>query len=308
MTDPKAITKTASLSADGRPRPRAGAAAGWWDGPTGSVGAYDPGFAPRTVCWFSCGAASAVATKLVLDSHDDGRLVVAYTEVVNEHPDNRRFLADCEQWFAKSRSRFWDGKVTILKNKKYHGDIYEVFRGVRYLKGPSGAACTRILKKEVRQAFEEPDDIQVFGYTADEQKRVDRFLDANSGVRLRTPLIEYGVTKAQCLATIKEAGIELPAMYKLGYRNNNCVGCVKGEAGYWNKIRVDFPDVFERMAQMEEHLGRTVCKMERGGTLTRIPLRQLPPDLGRYAAEPEVECGIFCSMKDDEKEPHDHTD
>ena len=103
---------------------------------------------------------------------------------------------------------------------------------------------------------------------------------------------------------IQNAGIELPAMYKLGYRNNNCIGCVKGEAGYWNKIRVDFPEVFERMAQIEELLGRTVCKREyvEDGVVKRdrIPLRELPPDAGDYPSEPEVECGIFCHMAEQE--------
>jgi hypothetical protein len=243
---------------------------------------------PRVVCWFSCGAASAVATKLVLNRNLPHDIVIAYTEVVEEHLDNMRFLHDCERWFGR--------EVTILRNEQYSASIYEVFRKVRYLKGPSGAACTRLLKKAVREKFQRPDDISVFGYTVEEQNRADRFIDANADVRLWTPLIEQQVTKAQCLATIRDAGIELPMMYRLGYRNNNCVGCVKGEAGYWNKIRVDFPEVFERMAQMEEYLGRTVCKISRGGVTVRPTLRELPPDAGRYASEPDVECGIFCHM------------
>ena len=51
----------------------------------------------RTVCWFSAGAASAVAAKLVLRDVPDA--VVAYCETGSEHPDNERFLADCSAWF-----------------------------------------------------------------------------------------------------------------------------------------------------------------------------------------------------------------
>ena len=93
-------------------------------------------------------------------------------------------------------------------------------------------------------------------------------------------------------------------MYKLGYRNNNCVGCVKGEAGYWNKIRVDFPETFERMAKMEDYLGRTVCKIERTvdgvRTIKRVSLRELPPNQGNYPSEPDIQCGIFCHAAEDE--------
>ena len=48
---------------------------------------------------------------------------------------------------------------------------------------------------------------------------------------------------------VHRAGVKLPAMYGLGYEHNNCIGCVKGGMGYWNKIRKDFPDAFEKMAK-----------------------------------------------------------
>lgn len=239
----------------------------------------------RTISWFSCGAASAVATKLAL-AH--GPVTIAYCEVVEEHPDNKRFLRDCEEWFGQ--------EIIVLGNDKYDRSIYKVFEKTRYLKGPRGARCTGELKKAVRKAFERLDDRQVFGYTVDEQNRVDRFIDANNDVDIWPILIEKGLTKNNCLAMLESAGIELPAMYKLGYRNNNCIGCVKGGAGYWNKIRVDFPEVFERMAQMEELLGRTVTKIYKNGELIRPTLRELPVNAGNYPKEQEIECGIFCHM------------
>jgi hypothetical protein len=89
-------------------------------------------------------------------------------------------------------------------------------------------------------------------------------------------------------------------MYVLGYRNNNCIGCVKGGAGYWNKIRVDFPETFERMAKVEEYLGRTVCKITEEGVTRRVSLRELPPHVGDYESEPDMSCGIFCHMAEQE--------
>lgn len=244
----------------------------------------------RIVSWFSCGAASAVATKLAItEARLTGTpLVIAYTKVVNEHPDNARFLADCQRWF--------DEPITVLMNEKYHGDCDEVFIKERYLVGPSGAPCTKRLKKALREGFEQPGDIQVFGYTAEEQDRADQFMDNNNHVNLSTPLIDRGVTKADCLAMLRYVGIELPVMYRLGYKNNNCIGCVKGGAGYWNKIRVDFPERFEEMAKIEDYLGRTICKITEGGITRRVSLRELPPNVGRYSAEPDIECGIACTL------------
>lgn len=259
-----------------------------------------------TTCWFSCGAASAVATKLMLA--EDPSADVVRIGIAEEHPDNERFAAECSAWFGKP--------VTVLTAQRYvpgapkdarpaalfpsrissapHGayaSIFEVFRQRRYLVGPGNAKCTVVLKKEIRENSGYGHGINVFGYTAEEQERVNRFIDANPLVKIRTPLIERNLGKADCLAMVERAGIQLPAMYRLGYNNNNCIGCVKGGAGYWNKIRRDFPDAFERMAQQEEALKRTVLKL--GGE--RITLRQLPPDAGRDD-EPVAECSIFCHM------------
>lgn len=239
----------------------------------------------RLVCWFSCGAASAVATKLAL-VENAGKLPVEVVRVFvqEEHEDNERFARECEAWFGVP--------VRVLRNETYAGSIYGVFEKERYIVGVAGAACTKRLKKWTREGFEQPGDLQVFGYTAEEQGRVDDFIDANNHVHLWPVLIERGLTKSDCLAMIERAGIKLPAMYGLGYRNNNCIGCVKGGAGYWNKIKVDFPLVFDRMAKVSRGLG--VRMMKKGEE--RIFLDELEPTAGDYPSEPEIQCGIFCEM------------
>ena len=87
-------------------------------------------------------------------------------------------------------------------------------------------------------------------------------------------------------------------MYRLGYANNNCIGCVKGGSGYWNKIRRDFPEAFARMARQERKMNAAICKVEgvENGKRWRKPvfLDELPPDAGRYVDEPDIECGVLC--------------
>jgi hypothetical protein len=58
----------------------------------------------RTIGWFSCGAASAIAVKLT------GAQPV-YCETGAEHPDNARFFADCTVWFGRD--------VTRLRSREY---------------------------------------------------------------------------------------------------------------------------------------------------------------------------------------------
>ena len=245
----------------------------------------------RTISWFSCGAASAVATKLALAESD---VTIVYCEVVEEHPDNKRFLKDCEEWFGQ--------EIIVLGNDKYDRSIYSVFNKTRWLAGHAGARCTLELKKNVRKENERPDDRQVFGYTVEEQNRVDRFIDANAEVDIWPVLIDKGLTKSDCLAIIENAGIELPAMYKLGYKNNNCRGCVKAQSpAYWRKIERDFPDMFAKMLEQEKKLGAKICKMTIDGVPdVRIGLDEIPDHIIAKDDSPDIQCGIFCHLAEEE--------
>lgn len=241
----------------------------------------------RVVGWFSCGAASAVACKLMLEEHPDA--IVAYCDTMStEHPDNQRFFDDCQEWFGV--------EILRLKSDRY-ADIWEVFERTRWLAGVGGARCTTEMKKAVRQRFEDYGDRQYFGFTADEAHRVDRFRANNDEVYMVAPLIEQGISKGECYHRLKTAGIELPMMYRLGYNNNNCIGCVKGQSGYWNKIRRDFPDVFARMAKVERSLNAAICKRYEKGVRIRVFLDELDPDAGRHDDSPVMECGVLCGSQ-----------
>lgn len=120
-------------------------------------------------------------------------------------------------------------------------------------------------------------------------------------MNLDTVLIESGLNKGNCLQILKNAGIELPVMYQLGYGHNNCIGCVKGQAGYWNKIRKDFPAVFERMANLERKLDVALCKTYAGdGKRKRVFLDELSPTAGRYEEEPKMSCDLLCKIVEKE--------
>lgn len=244
----------------------------------------------RVLAWFSCGEASAVATKKAIERHGDRCEVLYCDTFAYEHPDNRRFLADVERWLGR--------EIKILRSDEYR-DIYDVFERTRWLVGVKGARCTTELKKKVRVAYQRPDDLHVFGFTVEERRRMEQFFRENPDMFAEFPLWEEGVTKSECRRIIRQADIEIPAMYRLGYKNNNCIGCVKGQSGYWNKIRRDFPDAFARMSRMERELDAAICKKEGvnpDGTRWRTPvfLDELPPDAGRYVAEPDIECGVLC--------------
>ncbi len=244
----------------------------------------------RVLAWFSCGDASAAAAKLAIAKYGDACEVLYCDTSAHEHPDNARFFQDVQRWLGRD--------ITVLKSGEY-ADIYDVFRRTRWLIGTKGARCTTEMKKIPRRDHQQVGDIHVFGFTTDERRRVRTLHKENPDILTEFPLIDAGMTKAQCHQMVRDAGIDLPMMYRLGYRNNNCIGCVKGGSGYWNKIRVDFPEYFARMAAMERELNAAICKKE-GKTngkrwRKRVFLDELPPNAGRYESEPDIECGVVCT-------------
>jgi hypothetical protein len=244
---------------------------------------------PRVVCQFSCGAASACATKLAIDRFGD-RVHIINAFVKEEHPDNRRFLADCERWFGR--------QVTVLRDTKYGASAREVWRRRRFIVGRHGAPCSKALKRDVLVAYHQPGDIIVLGYTADprDAARLDRYIDANPLDHAMAPLVEAGITKNDCFRIVREAGIELPLRYRQGFKNANCDGCCRGGEGYWNFGRTVWPEAFEETAQIQDLLGEGSYFFRNRKTGKRISLRMLDPKAGRFNAEPDFECGAVCEM------------
>jgi hypothetical protein len=246
----------------------------------------------RIVCQFSCGAASAVATKLALAQYSathDVQIINAFLK--QEHKDNRRFLADCESWLARP--------VTVLRDEKYGASTVQVFRRERFMKGPNGAPCSRLLKRKLLDAWKQPGDIMVFGYTAEEEDRLDDFRERNPDRPVIAPLIDRGLSKSDCKAMVERAGLVLPLMYRLGYDNANCIGCVKGGEGYWRAIAQDFPEEFEELCQVQDEIGEGAYLFRDRKTGIRYSLRDLPPGpVRRNEALPS--CSFFCDMAEQE--------
>jgi hypothetical protein len=157
----------------------------------------------RIVCQFSCGAASAVATKLALAKYGathDVQIVNAF--IVQEHLDNRRFLADCEQWFGRT--------VTVLRDEKYGASTVEVFRRKQFMKGLRGAPCSGALKRDVLNAWQRPGDVMVLGFTAEEEHE-----DRRPRTQVRRCLGQ-GMPGSQSLCALGAAPIQREARHSLG--------------------------------------------------------------------------------------------
>ena len=236
------------------------------------------------VCWISAGASSFIAGYLAGDVD-----VWIYIDVYDQHRDSIRFVHDCEKVIGK--------KIHILKSSQYK-DVEDAIRAFGGFKDARNgfAPCTNWLKKRVRKEWEYEHRREmityVWGFDVNETHRAERLQEAMYSFEHEFPLIDKGLSKADVHELLHRLGIKRPIMYDMGYPNNNCIGCIKGGMGYWNKIRKDFPDVFDRRAKLEREGGYSIFKDKNGP----IFLDELDPNRGNMNMEIMPDCGISCYL------------
>lgn len=264
----------------------------------------------KYVAWWSAGATSIVCTKLLLDEFGPDNVDIVYFDIKSAHEDNARVIRECEEWYGK--------KIEVVSGR--YRDQFDVIEDTGYINGPAGARCTTELKKKLRLKLQSERTWwigQAFGFEYDrsEINRALRFKDQYPETNPIFPLIDRQLTKTDCISIMAAAGIAPPMMYRLGYSNNNCIGCVKGGISYWNKIRVDFPDVFAEMAELERVKNRS-CLKERVWTgeydlkftdddvyivkvmeSVQLFLDELDPNRGRNMPIIMPDCGSMCEIK-----------
>lgn len=213
-----------------------------------------------------------------------------YIDIEDQHEDSIRFIKDCEKAIGK--------EIKILKSKEYRcvEDCIKVFGGFKYARN-NFAPCTNWLKKRVRKEWEyynrDYELTYVWGFDLKEKNRADRTVEYNPQAKHEFPLIEKKLSKEEVHGLFERTfDFARPWMYEHGYPNNNCVGCVKGGMGYWNRIRKDFPEVFESRAKLERMVGHSMLRDRKGA----VYLDELSPDRGDMNTEVFPDCGIMCYL------------
>lgn len=269
----------------------------------------------KIICWWSGGITSAVACKISIDLFGLENCRVIMIDTHNEDFDTYRFKEDCEEWYGKEIE-------VISAIPDDYESIQHVWRKHISLNVATGAICSTQLKRRVREKWEKDNefDHQVFGFEFDKKEfnRGLSLLKNHSQAKPIFPLLMLGYNKDDCIRIVTEAGLTIPRMYQLGFRNNNCfkTGCVQGGVGYWQKMQREFPDKFNAMANMEHELtnakGKPVCMLrdqskaakESGNELVFLKKHPDYPNLKSInempdcKVEPLFECNGFCGTND----------
>lgn len=233
----------------------------------------------KTVVWMSAGVSSFVAGWL----YEQAGGVVdewIYIHVGDQHPDSLRFVRDCGLFLGR--------EIKVLQSDRYKC-VADVIRDKKMVNSPHGAPCTGALKKAVRKKWEKEqyaagvtDFTYIWGMDLSENKRAENMRVNFPEFKHEFPLIDRCLSKDDCHVLLEKLGIEKPLLYRLGYKNNNCLMCVKAGKGYFAKMRRDFPEAFEARAKLEREVGHSCLK--------GIFLDELPPDAGVAPDEPGNKC------------------
>lgn len=272
------------------------------------------------ICWWSGGVTSAVACKIAIDLYGIEKCRVIMIDTQNEHEDTYRFKNYCEKWYGLQID-------TISAIGEKWKSIQDVWITRKSLNTATGAICSTELKRVVREKWEKENkfEYQVFGFEFESKEfnRAKSMTINHPKAKAIYPLLLKGLTKKDCLQIITDANIEVPLVYKLGYKNNNCfkTGCVQGGIGYWQKIQREDIDKFNAMADMEHYLtelkGEPVTMLKDQSNEAKLkskydktkafvflrknknyPELKCIDDMPRCKVEPLFECNGMCGIND----------
>lgn len=120
--------------------------------------------------------------------------------------------------------------------------------------GPLMRWCTNLLKtvpreKYLRKLSDEYDLVEYVGIAADETERVTRHCNSRPNVRL--PLVEWGMTEADCLAYCKERGYDWGGLYdKFG--RVSCWCCPLQPFDELRTLYSDFPELWAQLRKWDD--------------------------------------------------------
>lgn len=258
------------------------------------------------IAWWSGGVTSAVACKIAIDIFGIDNVLLIFIDTFNEDKDTYRFKEDCQRWYGKD--------IEIASRSEYK-NIKEVWYKYNSLNVAHGAICSSELKRDLRIKIlaETPHSFNVFGFDIDEPKRAKAMAKNYPDIQPVFPLLMFGKTKSDCIDDLEDAGIEIPRAYRMGLNNNNCLntGCVQGDIGYWQLMRILIPENFYSMAKVEHDLtnrkGSPVTMLKDqgkdGGLVFLLPhpdyphIKDISMMKGRQP-KPLTDCNGFCGVND----------
>lgn len=227
---------------------------------------------------FSGGVGSWATAKRVRERMDgDDTLTLLFADTQMEDEDLYRFLEEAAENVQGNLVKIADGR-----------DVWEIFEHVKFIGNARIDPCSKILKRELLKAWieenREPASTVVYlGIDWTEIHRYERAVPRWKPWNLQAPLTEPPLLdREEIFEQLKQEGIEVPRLYKMGFPHNNCGGfCVKAGAGQFAHLLKMFPERFAFHEKREQDLRKmtgkniTILRKLENGVRRPMTLREL---------------------------------
>lgn len=221
----------------------------------------------------SGGIESYATLKRILNKVNKEDVVAVFMDTLAEDGDLYRFLDDIENKLDIKIIRLCEGKTPI-----------ELAFEKKFLFNSRIASCSIELKskpfrKWLKENYTSDKCILYMGIDWTETHRCEAIKLNYLPYKVEFPMCEKPyIDKPDMLNILKEDGIEIPRLYKLGFSHNNCKGCcVKAGIGHYRNLYFKDKITYLEMENKEEmfrtKLGKDVSILKRKGKV--FTLREL---------------------------------
>lgn len=165
-----------------------------------------------------------------------------FCDTGKELPETYEFLDALETYLGKPIARLNDSRGFDHYLKMYGN----------YLPSSRMRWCTRMLKiKPLEEFIGDDPAVSYIGIRADEDR--DGYLSSKPNITPAYPLRDAGITKADVMRILEEAGLGLPKYYEWRTRSG-CYFCFFQRKSEWVGLKERHPDLYEAAKQYEKRV------------------------------------------------------
>lgn len=259
----------------------------------------------KHIVFYSGGIGSYMTAKRVIEKYGKDDVILLFTDTLIEDEDLYRFIDETVEQLGVTFVREADGRTP-----------WEVFKDVRWIGNSRIAQCSHKLKQDaaakwLKNNFQPDECVLYLGIDWTEEHRTKAPKKNWAPYQVEFPMCEEPyLTKEDMLAELKNDGIEIPRLYKLGFAHNNCGGfCVRAGQGHFINLLKTMPERYAyheaKEQEMRDFLGKdvSILRRQRKGVKEYITLKQLREE---WESDNREQIDLFdiggcgCFVQDDE--------
>lgn len=231
----------------------------------------------------SGGIGSYITLKRVISKYGKENVKAVFCDTLYEDGDLYLFLEKIEKNLNIEVVRLCSGKTPVqlqVENK--------------FVFNSRVALCSKELKSKVfnqwlKENYTPEECILFMGIDWSEQHRCEAITKNYMPYKVEYPLCEEMLYKQEYFNELKNDGIELPRLYKIGLTHNNCGGrCVKAGIGHWLQLLDKDRNRFIEAENDELALQRII-----GNGYTHLKRKGKPYSLHQLRMDKEKQFTIF---------------